>query len=230
MTLYGLLGVFRRRWYVLALVIAATAAAGVGFARDGGLYVTRTLIAFDAPDSGAWEDGGSADRGIIVFASAVATEVNGGRSPLAYSTADAPFYGAGIRQGVRVAVPDTGGQWEVVYNKAAITIDAVSPNRQWVLDQQRTKVAAVLAAASARQASITPANRIAVSVAPLSETIEDVVPSRVAQSLAAAALGVVALLVGGWLAVAWDRRASAGGRRPGGVHGLRRLLGGRERT
>lgn len=228
MTLYDLLGILWRRWYVLLVVFALTAAGGWVFAKDGGLYVTRTLVSFEAPDSGPWEEGGSSDRGIILFAAAVATEVNGGAAPMNYSSADAPFYGAGIRQGVRVGLPDTGGQWGVVYNKAAITIDVVSADRDWVADRQRELLVAVADAAAQRQGGIPRENQIVVSVEPLSETIAQVSPTRITQALAVAALAAVALLAGGWLAVAWDRRRRAAGERSDGVNGLRRLMGGRE--
>lgn len=227
MTLYELLGVLRRRWYVMVVVIVATAALGMFFVQQGGLYVTRTIVAFESPEDGPWQTAGSADRGVIVFASAVATEINDGVSPVVYSTADAPFYGAGIRQGVRVALPDTGGQWDVAYNRAVIMIDAVSPDRAWVAEQQQLMVRAVVEAADTRQAGIPAVSRITVSVEPMSSLIEQVAPGRAPQLLAVAALGAAALLVGGWLAAAWDRRAAVGGRGPGGIRGIRRLLGGR---
>lgn len=222
MTIYQLLGVLLRRWYVVLLVLTLTAALGWTFARDGGLSVTRTLVTFDAPDAGPWEEGGSADSGIIVFASAVATEVNGGVAAIAYSSADAPFYGAGIREGVRVAVPDTGGQWGVVYNRAAIAIDVVSSDPAWVAERQRAAVAAVVGAARERQSGIPHRNRIIVAVEPLSETIDHVGPSRTAQVLAGGALGVAGLLVAAWIAAAWDARVGGARDRRGGTVRFRR--------
>ncbi|MFS0866263.1 hypothetical protein AB3M83_02880 [Microbacterium sp. 179-B 1A2 NHS] len=211
MTAYDLLRVLGRRWYVLALVVGLTVAAGWSFARDGGLHFTRTVIAFTAADSGPWEEAGSSDRGVILFASAIAAEVNGGMAPIAYSSADAPYYGAGIREGVRVSLPDTGGQWEVAYKNATIAIDVVSPDPDWVADRQQEMVAAVRSAADTRQTGIPAQNRIAVEVEPLSVTIEHVSPSRTAQLLAITALGACALLCGGWLAVTWDRRRAQQG-------------------
>lgn len=226
MTLYDLTRVLLRRWYVMVIVLGLTAGLGWLFLRDGGLYVTRTLVTFEAPDAGPWEEGGSADRGVIMFASAVAAEVNGGAEPVTYSQADAPFYGAGIRQGLRVALPDTGGQWEVVYNKAAITVDVVSPDRGWVEEQQTGAIRSVLAAADDRQTGMSAENRIAVAVEPLSETIEHVTPSRSGMALAAAALGAVGLLVGGWFASTADRLARESRERSGGIRGMCRWVGG----
>lgn len=226
MTLYDLTRILARRWWILLLVFAVAAAGGWAFHRDGGIYVTRTIVSFEAPDAGPWEEGGSTDRGVILFASAVASDVNRGVRPVTYSQGDAPFYGAGIRQGMRITVPDSGGQWGVVYNKAAVAIDVVSPDRGWVRDHQRDAVAAVLAAAEGRQTGIGAENRIAVDVDPLSETIELVAPSRTAQVLAAAALAGAAALVGGWLASIWDRRLRAGDGRDDGIRGIRRTLRG----
>jgi len=226
MTLYDIVRIVGRRWYVVGLVVALTAGIGWVFLRDGGIFVTRTLVTFEAPDSGPWEEGGSTDRGVITFAAAVAADAGGGEKPITYSSADAPFYGAGIRQGVRVTVPDTGGQWGVVYNKAAITVDVVSPDRAWVTQQQADAVRAVLAAAAARQSNVAAVNRIAVAVEPLSETIEHVEPSRTAQLLAAGALAGAGVLVGGWLAAIWDRRATERREHVGAIEGMRREAGG----
>lgn len=215
MSLRGLLQILRTRWYVLLAALVVTGVIGFLFARDGGLYVTRTVVTLEVPDAAPWvEEGGSKDSGVITLAAIIAQQVNGGREPVNYSSADAPYYGAGVRQGVKVGLPDTGGQWGVTYMRAAIEVNVVSPDYSWVHDNQQAALAEVLAAADAHQSGIAAASRIRVAVQPLTTTIEHVVPSRLSLVLAAGALAAVGLLVGGWAAVTVDSRSMS--RREGG--------------
>ncbi|MBZ4486906.1 hypothetical protein LQ938_03250 [Microbacterium sp. cx-55] len=226
MTVQELLVVVLRRWYILVGVLVVTACVGMLFARDDGLFVTRTAVTFEASDPGPWETDGSRETGVISLAIAVSQQVGVGSDAAAYAASDAPYYGAGIRQGVRVSVPDSGGQWQASYTRAAIIIDAVSPDRAWVERQQAEKIQAVDAAAAALQVGIPASARIDVDVEPLSTAIQQVGPSRLGQILGFTALAAVGLLIGSAAAVWGDRRAVA--RRIRVTRPERRRVGGKE--
>jgi hypothetical protein len=206
MTIQDLLAAVRRRWYVTVAILLATAALGFAFARDDGVYSTRTVMVFTVPEPGPWESAGSRESGVIALASAVATQVGGTREPVDYAAADAPYYGAGIRQGVRVGLPDSGGQWDSSYTRAAINIDVVSPDRAWVVAQQSEKLRAVSDATAALQRGISASGHVDVAVDPLTLVVEHIGPSRLSQALAAVALAAVGAIVGAGGAAWWDRR------------------------
>jgi hypothetical protein len=223
-TLHDLIAVVRARWYVVLAVLVLAAGAGVLFARDGGLYTTRTVVAFVVPNDGPWDGGGSREDGVIALALAVAEQAGEGRGSVDYAAADAPFFGAGIRQGVSIGLPDTGGQWEASYARAAINIDVVSPDRAWVVEQQQSLIAAVQDATVAYQSGLGSAGRVRAEVEQLTMTIEHVQPSRTSQLLAIAALAGAGLILGCGAAVMWDRRLSA--RRSGNRRALLRPAAG----
>lgn len=226
MTVQAVLAAVLRRWYVAVAVLVLVGAVGAMFARDDGLYSTRTVVVFEIPEPGVWDTGGSRESGVIALAWAVARQASGTSGAVEYAAVDAPFYGAGIRQGVRVAVPDTGGQWEASYTRAAINIDVVSPDRAWVVEQRREKLAAVQEASVALQASFPSTMRVDMTVDRLSTAIDRVQPSRLSQLFAFTALAAVALLVGGWASVIWDQRAAARRGRGHGRLSRRRTLEG----
>ena len=126
-----------RRWY--AVVVVATIFGGIGwtFTTDGGTYYTRTVVWFTTDAASTiLPDNGSTNDNIIAFAGAVATELNRGRPPANYASAAAPYYGAGVREGVLVALRDVGGQWSSWYAAAVIELHIVGRTEQWVADQR----------------------------------------------------------------------------------------------
>jgi len=212
MTIQELFAAAARRWYAVAAVILVTAGLGLFFGRDGGFYATRTVVAFQVPGSGLWEEEGSRERGVIAFALAIANQLDDGAGGVKYAAVDAPYYGAGITEGVRVSLPDSGGQWEASYTRAAISVDIVDPDRGRVAAQQTEMLRDIRTAVESYQAGIPRDSRIVTSVDPLSTTIEHISPPRIGRVLGYAALGGVAVLGGCWAAVMWDRRAHAWGR------------------
>ncbi|GAA1953994.1 hypothetical protein [Microbacterium deminutum] len=197
-----------RRWYAVVAVFAIVAGLTFYFGQNDGLYTTRTVVSFSVPGpSDPLEQGGSRKQGVITFAAALAREINDGREPTRYASADAPLYGAGIRQGVLVGLPDTGGQWGVFYSRADIEIQIVGPTYEWVEHKQQTILAKVRASAEAQQRAVNvpDASFFSSAVEPITLKIDHVAPSRTAKAAAMAAMAVVAILIGGWAALTWDR-------------------------
>jgi hypothetical protein len=207
MTVGELLGAMRRRWYVMLAVAAVAAIAVVYLAQDGGIYSTRTVVtlryaqaAVVAPDNGMGVDG------VITFAGTIAAQINGGRPVPRYASSDAPYYGAGIRQGEVVGLRDEGNQWAPQYTSAMIEIQVVGRTEDWVEERQSSLLSEIDAIVAARQLEVVDKReRIVAEVEPLSTGIEHIVSGRSAFAAAVGAMGVVVLIVGGLLATMVDR-------------------------
>ncbi|TFD84572.1 hypothetical protein E3T61_19150 [Cryobacterium lactosi] len=211
MTFREILSAMLRRWYITILVLTAAAVATAVLANDGGTYTTKTVVSFTRPATSSLSPyNGTTDPSVIAFAGTVAQVVNDGRPPARYSESDAPYYGAGVRQGVLVELANSGSQWVSTFGRSDIELQIVGRSYDWVESQQRDLVDQVLAVADAEQASlaIPSADRIRAIVAPLTMRIEYVSPSRRGQAAAAAAMLAVALTVSAWGSVMVDRRLS----------------------
>jgi hypothetical protein len=209
LTFRAVLSAIRRRWFVVVLALAAAVGGFSAFLHDGGIYTTKTIVTFLVPATTTLSpDNGSNDDSVIAFARSVAAQVNAGRNPVSYSEDTAPYYGAGLRQSVLVDVPSDGNQWYESYNRAEIDIQIVGRSEQWVKQQQASYVDRILAITRAQQVVLVsnPQQYITASVVPLTQNITAIDASRGAQGAALAALLLAGLLVGGWGAVALDRR------------------------
>jgi len=199
-----------RRWYVFLAVLLVFAALAVVFYRDGGSYYTRTTLTFTLPERSTLElNNGSTDTSVIAFAGAVAVSINEGKPVARYSSADAPYYGAGVRQGVMVSLRNDGSQWISSFPSATIDVQIVGQTEEWVADRQAAILADIMSVTRGQQkATTTPATaQITATVAPLSTDIAHITSSRTTQMLALAATVLAALLVAVPTAVGVDRAA-----------------------
>lgn len=206
MALVDVLRAVRRRWYVSLLVLAAVA-AGTASIGTSGVYSTRTTVSFTFQDGSALAPySGVSDDSVIAFAGAVVSDVNRGRAATKYSSTDAPYYGAGIREGALIALRDEGSQWMSVYNLAVIEIHIVGPGQEWVEEQQTRILEAVKQSTIAQQAAlqVPSEHQIVAEVDPLTTRIVHITPSRSDKLMGYGALGVAALLAAGWTAVSVD--------------------------
>lgn len=207
MSFRDLIIILLRRWYVVLLVLMFGAAATYVLVQDDGVYTTRTAITFRYPDATPLERyNGAGDKSVISFASLIALEINDGKPPATYASDSAPYYGAGVRQGVLVGLPNEGNQWIPMYREAQIDIQVVGPSEHWVNTTRNRLVARVLELADRRQrqAGVPAAERIAPTVEPLTLQIGRVSPSRKTQMLGITALFAATCLVGAWSAVTVD--------------------------
>ncbi|TQL40459.1 hypothetical protein FB562_2668 [Homoserinimonas aerilata] len=212
MTIRHIVTAMLRRWYApLALLLCAVLATAL-MLHDGGTYSTRTVISFMRPSTTTLSpSNGTNDSNIIAFAAAVTAQVNNGRAAARYSMDDAPFYGAGIREGVLVDLADSGNQWAATIDKAEIEVQVVGRTLDWVESRQQQLIDKIVSTAESQQAqlSVTDDGRITASVVPLTTQIEHVTPSRSALVTAFAAMLAVALLIGAWASVGIDRMLTA---------------------
>lgn len=118
-----------RQWLVLIIGFALTAAGAVASLQVTGVFTARTTITLLPPDG--WAVGGNtltySGATLVGFAKLVEQTVNDGGGGQLFSAADTPLYGAGVRQGEIVFVPDAGGQWAPNLNRPSLIIDVVGP-------------------------------------------------------------------------------------------------------
>jgi hypothetical protein len=216
-TLIVLLQIAARRWYVMLVVLGGTAVLTVQLLSNAdGVWSTRTTVAFLYDyESTLSVDGSIRDDDVIAFAGAVAAEIVPGRQAVRYSAADAPYYGAGLREGVLVGLVDYGNQWTPSYGAAVIDIQIVGRTREWVASRQqealqRIEHSAYVTGQPGNVLDLTP------HVDPLSLRIDHIAPSRVSLVAAVAALSMAGLLAAGALAVGVDRAVA--GRRSSAHH------------
>lgn len=209
-----------RRWYVLGVVLLIAATATVAFARDGGMFTTRTVVTFMIPAETSFSpENGIDDVSVIAFAGVVAQTVNNGRPPAQYSMSEAPFFGAGVREGVLVTLSDAGNQWVSSYHRAEVAVQIVGRTEEWVQQTQSEIIEKIYLASEQQQAPVNdPANRIVASVVPLTKQIYHVTANRTAQVMAGSAMLAAGLIVGVWLCAIIDvAQKNKQKQSPGGV-------------
>lgn len=206
MTVRDVVSAFGRRWYVLLAVLLCFGGLAAMLARDSGTFSTRTVVTFTLPARTTLDpESGVSDASVIAFAGAIATEINLGKPSPQYSSSSAPYYGAGVRQGVIVGLRNEGNQWRSSYPLATIEVQIVGRTFEWVKQMQHDVLEKIEEAASVQQSVLSPRDRIVVTVEPLTMNIEQIVPSRTSRIAAFGAICLAALLVGGWGAVGLDR-------------------------
>lgn len=224
--LYDVLSALGRRWYVSAAVLILVVAAFFTWHRVGGVWVATPVITFLRPGAQILEpENGLKDESIIGFASTVATQINQGHAPESFAADDAPLYGAGLRQGIRVSVPNIGGQWSTSYSDAEIIIQVVGTDRAWVESTERSLLRDVdlYAAAAQKEAGTSSKFQIVTSVMPLSTQLSHVVSGKQTTVEALGALLFAGLLVGCWGSISLDEALRRRGvaRRPDGAAAAR---------
>lgn len=207
MTLRELLHALLRRWYLPLTALLMAGAVGFTWLQSGGCYTTTTVVAFTLPSRATLlPQSGLDDVNVIAFAGVVAQEINGGRPIARYASREAPLYGVGVRQGLLVALPDSGSQWASSFARAEIEIQIVGRTHDEVAALQQDLLDRVFLLAAGQQASSAADQRIQASIAPLTTSIQQVTATRLGQLIALVALATAALIVGGWAAVRLDRR------------------------
>lgn len=210
MTFWDIAAALARRWYVMLVAFAVATTLWIAWARDGGSYTTSTIVSFTLPSrTSLMPESGAFDESVIAFAGVVANEINSGHPVPRYASSDAPLYGVGVRDGVLVGLPDSGGQWTSHYTKAEIEIQIVARTFDAVKETQSRLLARVFEITEEQQRNSSSKHRIGASVMPLSMTIREISATRSSQMLALLALAGAALLVGGWAALEFDRRLEA---------------------
>lgn len=207
MTFHEILSAMLRRWVIPLTLVACATLVTVVLARDGGVYTTTTVVSFMRPDTTSLSPNGSNDLSVIAFAGAVVQAINNGRPPERYSTDEAPYYGAGVREGVLVELANSGNQWVSAFTRSDVEIRIVGRSFDWVEARRNELVDKVLSIAGSQQVPLatSPQDRITATVVPLTSQIEHITASRTSQLAAGAAMLAAAVTVGAWGSVTADR-------------------------
>lgn len=209
MTFRDVVRAMLRRWYVSVGVLAIGAALTTALLGLPRLYTTKTVVIFTLSGASSFmPDNGTLNESVIDFASTVAKEVNDPSSPQ-YASVDAPFYGAGVRQGTMVRVPNNGGQWTPTsFSSATIEIQIVSPDAAWVRAQQNAVLKQIKSRTQQQQElTASSSGRITATVEPLTTEISQVAPSKTTKLMAIAAPGLASVIVSVWLSATVDHIA-----------------------
>lgn len=134
MTTAEVLGVVRRRWYLVAAGVLLTAAVAALVLGRSGVYVTRVDVVLLPPPSaaGAPEVVGSSED-LIAAAGLLERLVNAGRETNAATSQQVPLEGTGVRDGVLVTLPNNGGQWDYNFTSPMLSLQVAGPSRDAVL-------------------------------------------------------------------------------------------------
>jgi hypothetical protein len=204
-TLNQLLRIWARRWYVLTVFAAFTSVAIFLAVRVDGIYWTRVDVVFLAPSTpGNQNTLRSTSDSLVDFAAIVERQFNGNERAPRFSSTGATLYGAGVRKGYDVTLPNSGGQWSTYFADPVLTVD--------VVDSSEEAVRTVLAQVVGRINALARQQQLAESVPPsqIIQTLQSpqsAVVSRVAGNRLRAAGGILLLgaSVGGAGTVLVDR-------------------------
>lgn len=170
MTTAELLGVVRRRWYLVLLGVVATGVVAALIASKPGVYSTRVDVVFfpsqqsDPTDANTFST--SAD--VIAMAGLVEREVNADRETSALTSQDVSLSGTGIRNGTQIRLPNAGGQWDYNFNSPMLTVQSVGSSAEQVVAERTRAVEEITGKLRELQdqEGALPANRITTRVVP----------------------------------------------------------------
>lgn len=193
----------RRRVLVAisALVLMVLSTAFVGWmAQSNELYWAQSRVVFIPPSTNGDQNVLSGDYDSLVhFASMIERELNGAAQDPRLSSSDTTLFGQGVRRGVSVTLPDTGGQWQRSYSQAALEIQVVGATRHEVVAAMQKAVGTVVDTAQRRQSErgILESRRIQTAVVPQNPYVfyEGVSRGRGVIALTLAVTGVVWLVI-----------------------------------
>lgn len=184
-----------RRWFVLLIGLALTAGWAASAMQVTGVYTARTTITLLPPVG--WAVGGNtltdSAATLVGFARIVEETIADSPTGQLFSSADTPLYGAGVREGERVYVPNQGGQWAPNFNRPVLIIDVVGPTAENVVERVDALTDEIAAIIEQRQDEfgVFDDQRIEWQAAPQSPEVSYVGPNRIRMLGGIAALGVM---------------------------------------
>ncbi|WP_213816485.1 hypothetical protein [Glaciihabitans sp. dw_435] len=130
MTVRGVLRLLLRRWYVVLVCAAVTAFSIGSVSKIQGVYTTQVQVVFLSPLSvNTLED---FTDGIVQFAALVERKFNGNRGSAPITLQSSSLYGEGVREGYRVTLVDSGGQWGTNFNRQMLSVEVVGSSPEQV--------------------------------------------------------------------------------------------------
>ncbi|XAS70344.1 hypothetical protein VUN82_14585 [Micrococcaceae bacterium Sec5.1] len=147
MTTKKLLQVVARRWYA-ALVVMLLGVVSLGSIRSSEpVYWTQAEVSFVGPAGKPWYLIPNADVAPLVeFAALVERQVNHDSSLSGSVTSPGTLYGAGVKQGYSITLPNAGGQWAKSFRRPALAVQVVDSSAAKVNEQLAALVKRIEAA------------------------------------------------------------------------------------
>ncbi len=158
-----------RRWYVVVLALCL-AFPVVSYSKDQpGVYWTKFDVEFVLPPGATGPNAMRQDsRNIVFYAAMIEKQSNATRGNAAIRATSAPLYGTGIHSGYLVYLPNSGGQWQSNFEKAALTVEVVDESQE-KLDAMSNKLVAQIkhdVLAPQEKLGVVPHARITTRVSP----------------------------------------------------------------
>lgn len=219
MGFFNILAVMLRRWYISLFAVVLASGVWVSWMDDGGCFTTSTVVTFTWPAHVIiLPSSGVEDFSVIAFAEVVANEINEGQPAPPFASKEASLYGSGVRRGVIVGLPDSGGQWASWHTRAEIEIQIVGRTYEEVQNRQTSLLDRVFQITREQQTSSPADGRIRAVVLPMTTGIDEITSSRLSRLAALAALLISAMLLSGggsiWLERRWPKVQGKGAVRP----------------
>jgi hypothetical protein len=122
-----------RRWYVLIAGSLITAVWVSRLLTPDPVYWMKSEVLF-VESRGVAEATFSqgTDGRLVPFASAIERQINRGQPVTRLSSRDAPLYGAGVRHGYKIELPNAGLQWVPSFPRPALTVEVVGESAEEV--------------------------------------------------------------------------------------------------
>jgi hypothetical protein len=190
---WGLVGRCVRRWYVVVLGLAFTAAVAANIGLLPGVYWARTqVLLLGPPSEGRPNKLDSSSAGLIATAGLIEREMNVGRRRIPATSIDVTLLDQGVYDGVQVRLPNRGGQWANNFDQPVLDVQASGPSRAVVQRRLAGMTQEIERILQRRQddAGVTGANRITVALSPPEVQVHYVRGDRRRAVLVTAALGL----------------------------------------
>jgi len=161
--------VARRRWWVLLLGIALTAAASYVVQRAPGVYWAYTKVIFLPPLTPGQTNPIAPDSGsVIPLAGIIQDEINDGSPPLGSTGQDVTLVDQGIYDGWSVRLPNSGGQWATNFAEPLLIVQASGPSAEVVQSRMYDLINQITRLVAAREdaAHVALASRIGFAMSP----------------------------------------------------------------
>ncbi|MEV4950964.1 hypothetical protein [Paenarthrobacter nitroguajacolicus] len=155
MTSKSLLYLLRKRWYVVFAVVLLSFVGLSAIRAQEPVYWTQAEVSFVAPNSDPayWIPGG--DNAVLVpFAALVERRVNDGSDSVDLVLARGTLYGAGVKQGYSVTLPNAGGQWAKSFTRPALLVQVVDSSAERVNGVLSTVIDRIQAASETLQSQM----------------------------------------------------------------------------
>jgi hypothetical protein len=206
MTSRQVLGSLGRTWWLLLIGLCLTVGACLAIRGGAGSYWAQTTVYFLAPT-----DAQNANKlvfttdSVIATAGLVAYEVDPVNGPV--TNTDTTLVAEGVRDGHRIRLPDSGGQWAANFDRPALDVQVVAPTAARVETETTRLIGAINRRLTKLQDAdgVPPSGRITTTQTPVVIQVQHATgrPTR-----AVALCVLVGVTLTALTATAYDRRRS----------------------